>query len=100
VQPLKSLDPETWAGEFVVMLGPFGSGKFTLFNTLGWPRYADVRAGGLAGPRIDQSERGGADGLSSRPHRLRVPVYNFILRLTARENVELVAEIATDRFAD
>jgi putative ABC transport system ATP-binding protein len=81
-------------GEFVVLVGPSGSGKTTLLNIIG----------GLDQATSGQVEVAGNDLLTmneSALTRYRRDVVGFIFQffnlvptLTARENVELVAELA------
>jgi putative ABC transport system ATP-binding protein len=95
VHALRDLDLEIAEGEFVVLLGPSGSGKSTLLNILGG---LDVATSGQASWR--DHELVGADEAALTAYR-RAHVgfvfqfYNLIPSLTVRENVELVAEIAT-----
>ncbi|MDE3074570.1 MAG: ABC transporter ATP-binding protein [Chloroflexota bacterium] len=81
-------------GEFVVILGPSGSGKSTLLNLIG----------GLDRPTAGKVLVAGSDlaGLSAGEladyRRLEVgfvfQFYNLIPSLTARENVQLAAELS------
>jgi len=96
VHALRGIDIDIYRGEFVVLLGPSGSGKSTLLNILGGldtPSSGEARWGehDLAG--ADEAER-------TRFRREHVgfvfQFYNLIPSLTARENVELVTELAAD----
>lgn len=94
VYALRDLDLEIQQGEFVVLLGPSGSGKSTLLNILGG---LDVPSAGRAAWR--DHELTGADEAALTAYRrdhvgFVFQFYNLIPSLTARENVELVAEIA------
>ena len=96
VQALRGVDLELFAGEFVVLLGPSGSGKSTLLNILGG---LDVPTSGQVfyrGEELTEFD----DGALTRYRRdnvgFVVQFYNLIPSLTARENVSLVSEIATD----
>jgi putative ABC transport system ATP-binding protein len=96
VHALRSLDLDIAAGEFVVLLGPSGSGKSTLLNILGG---LDAPTSGRATWRDHELTGAGEAELTAyrRAHIGFVfQFYNLIPSLTARENVELVAEIATD----
>ena len=99
VQALKGVDLEIRPGEFIVMLGPSGSGKSTLLNILGGldtPSAGEVRFLGhdLAGADEDELTR------FRREHVGFVfQFYNLIPSLTARENVALVTDIATNPMA-
>jgi putative ABC transport system ATP-binding protein len=94
VEALRDVDLELRRGEFVVILGPSGSGKSTLLNVLG----------GLDAPTrgsvwfLDHELTGASDDELTRYRREHVgfvfQFYNLIPSLTARENVELVTEIA------
>jgi putative ABC transport system ATP-binding protein len=87
---------EIRAGEFVVLLGPSGSGKSTLLNILGG---LDTPTSGRATWR-DHELTGASEAELTAYRRAHIgfvfQFYNLIPSLTARENVELVAEIATD----
>lgn len=99
VQALRGVDVDLFPGELVVLLGPSGSGKSTLLNILGGldsPSSGEVVCAGRDLVRIGERELA----------RFRREVvgfvfqfYNLIPSLTARENVAIVTEIATDPMA-
>ena len=95
VHALRGVDLEIRAGEFIVLLGPSGSGKSTLLNILGGldtPTTGDVRF-------LEHQLTGAGEAELTRYRREHVgfvfQFYNLIPSLTARENVELVTDIAT-----
>ncbi|MGC4121006.1 MAG: ABC transporter ATP-binding protein [Myxococcales bacterium] len=96
MQALRGVDLDLYEGEFVVLLGPSGSGKSTLLNILGG---LDVPTSGQVRYR-DHDLVGADDRRLTRYRREHVgfvfQFYNLIPSLTARENVALAAEIATD----
>ena len=95
VSALRGLDFDLHGGEFVVILGPSGSGKSTLLNILG----------GLDAPTSGSLSWAGRDlsnpseEVLTRFRREHIgfvfQFYNLIPSLTARENIALVADIAT-----
>ena len=96
VHALRGVDIDLYAGEFVVLLGSSGSGKSTLLNILGGldcPTSGEIVYGGKS---LDM----GDDNALTRFRREHVgfifQFYNLIPSLTARENVELVTDIASD----
>ena len=95
VHALRSVDLELYRGEFVVLLGPSGSGKSTLLNILGG---LDVPTAGRVSLPRPRPDGGATTGPCTRFRREHVgfvfQFYNLIPSLTARENVELVTEIA------
>jgi len=96
VHALRGVDLEVPAGEVVVLLGPSGSGKSTLLNILGG---LDRATSGRAFYRGDELSAM-TDRQLTRYRRDHVgfvfQFYNLMPSLTARENVELVTEIARD----
>lgn len=93
VRALVDVDLEIARGELAVLLGPSGSGKSTLLNILGGldrPTAGDVEFEGASLKAL-------SDQALTRYRRKHVgfifQFYNLIPSLTARENVELVAEI-------
>lgn len=96
VHALRGVDLDLYTGEFVVMLGPSGSGKSTLLNILGG---LDVPTSGVVRYR-DHDLTENSDAALTRYRREHVgfvfQFYNLIPSLTARENVELVTDIARD----
>jgi putative ABC transport system ATP-binding protein len=96
VPALRGVDLDLFSGEFVVILGPSGSGKSTLLNILGG---LDVPSSGIVHYR-DHRLTGADEAALTRYRREHVgfvfQFYNLIAGLTARENVALVADIATD----
>ena len=96
VVALRGVDIELFEGELVVLLGASGSGKSTLLNILGG---LDVCSEGLVTYRGMDMTRASEDELTLyRRHHVGFvfQFYNLLPSLTARENVELVTEIADD----
>jgi putative ABC transport system ATP-binding protein len=96
VHALEHVDFTLHRGELLVLLGASGSGKSTLLNILG----------GLDTPSSGQVQFGEQDLSDANEDELTVyrrrhvgfvfQFYNLIPSLTARENVELVTDIADD----
>jgi putative ABC transport system ATP-binding protein len=96
VRALDGVDFSLHAGEFLVLLGASGSGKSTLLNILGG---LDLPSSGRVFYRDE--ELSDADDETLTHYRRRhvgfvFQFYNLIPSLTARENVELVTDIADD----
>jgi putative ABC transport system ATP-binding protein len=93
---LRGVDFTVEGGELIVLLGPSGSGKSTLLNILGgldrptaghaW--FQDLDLATASDARITQFRRENVGFVFQ--------FYNLIASLTARENVELVTEVARD----
>ena len=98
VHALRGVDLDLYQGEFVVLLGPSGSGKSTLLNILGG---LDVPTEGTVYYQ-DHDLSAYNDAALTRYRREHVgfvfQFYNLIPSLTARENVALVTEIASNPF--
>jgi putative ABC transport system ATP-binding protein len=96
VHALRGVDLDLDRSEFVVILGPSGSGKSTLLNILGG---LDVPSAGTV-TYADHDLTSANEAALTRYRREHVgfvfQFYNLIPSLTARENVALVTEIATD----
>src|SRR6185503_20817940 len=96
VHALAGVDLDLYAGELVVLLGPSGSGKSTLLNILGG---LDHATSGTVRFRDQDLTALDDDGLTAyrRDHVGFVfQFYNLVPSLTARENVNLVTEIARE----
>ena len=94
VPALRSIDLDLNPGELVVILGASGSGKSTLLNILGG---LDAPTSGTVRFRDHDLTGADADALTlfRREHVGFVfQFYNLIPSLTARENVQLVTDIA------
>jgi putative ABC transport system ATP-binding protein len=96
VHALRGIDLDLYKGEFTVMLGASGSGKSTLLNILGG---LDTPTGGhvLYGNR-DLTNATESELTAYRRYHVGFvfQFYNLIPSLTARENVSVVTEIASD----
>lgn len=96
VHALRGVDLEIPKGELVVLLGPSGSGKSTLLNILGGIDRATSGEALFLGDDLVRMD----DRRLTRYRRKHVgfvfQFYNLMPSLTARENVELVAEIAEE----
>jgi putative ABC transport system ATP-binding protein len=94
VQALRGIDFQARKGEFIVILGPSGSGKSTFLNIVGG---LDRASGGEAWFEEHQLTSLSEAELTQyrRDHVGFVfQFYNLVPSLTARENVQLVTEIA------
>ena len=94
VAALRGVDFALGRGELVVLLGPSGSGKSTLLNILGG---LDAPTSGTLRYGDEDLSRSREDALTAYRRRhigFVFQFYNLIPSLTARENVELVADIA------
>ena len=94
VHALREIDLEIAEGELIVLLGPSGSGKSTLLNILGG---LDRATSGEV--RFRERELTALDDRALTAFRRQsvgfiFQFYNLIPSLTARENVDLVREIA------
>jgi putative ABC transport system ATP-binding protein len=94
IAALRGVDLTLYQGELVVFLGPSGSGKSTLLNILGG---LDRPSAGTVHYR--ERELGALDDRALTRYRRDAvgfvfQFYNLIPSLTARENVQLVTEIA------
>jgi putative ABC transport system ATP-binding protein len=96
VQALRAVDIELYRGELLVLLGASGSGKSTLLNILGGP---DVPTSGQVS-FLDHDLTAANQAALTRYRREHVgfvfQFYNLIPSLTARENVAIVTDIATN----
>lgn len=96
VRALDGVDLELYAGELSVLLGPSGSGKSTLLNILGgldhptsgqvW--FRDLELSALGDRKLTQYRRDHVGFVFQ--------FYNLVASLTARENVQLVTDVARD----
>ncbi len=96
VRALNGVDLDLYPREFVVLLGASGSGKSTLLNILGG---LDVPTDGSIGyGPLDLTRATDSDLTEYRRSAVGFvfQFYNLIPSLTARENVELITEIAND----
>ena len=96
VHALRGIDLELYNGEFIVLLGPSGSGKSTLLNILGG---LDVPSdGSITYAQKTLTDYNDASLTLYRRENVGFvfQFYNLIPSLTARENVALITEIASD----
>ncbi len=96
VQALRDLDLDLYRGELLVLLGASGSGKSTLLNILGG---LDTATGGTV--FFEEHDLTSMNERELTQYRrdhvgFVFQFYNLIPSLTARENVALVTDIATD----
>jgi len=96
VHALRGVDLQIRAGETLVLIGPSGSGKSTLLNILGGLDRATSGSARFGGFELT----GASDAALTRYRRRSVgfifQFFNLVPSLTARENVALITEIATD----
>lgn len=96
VDALRGIDLQLLEGEFIVLLGHSGSGKSTLLNIMGGldtPTDGDVL---YRGRNITHFDEGDLTRYRREHVGFVFQFYNLIPSLTARENVELVTDVAED----
>jgi|688.fasta_scaffold57781_4 putative ABC transport system ATP-binding protein len=96
VHALAGVDLDFRQGELVVLLGPSGSGKSTLLNLLGG---LDTPSAGTLlyrGWDLGAADEAGLTQYRREDVGFVFQAYNLIPSLTARENVGLIGELASD----
>ena len=93
VDALSGVDLEIARGELVVLLGPSGSGKTTLLNVIGGIEPATSGTVEVAGVHLADLDDDGRTAYRRDHIGFVFQFFNLIPALTARENVELVAEL-------
>ncbi len=83
-------------GEFCVILGPSGAGKTTVLNMLGGMDTCDEGTILLDGERVSSFSQKRLTTYRRYDVGFVFQFYNLVQNLTARENVELAAEICRD----
>ena len=83
-------------GEFCVILGPSGAGKTTVLNMLGGMDTCDEGTILLDGERVSSFNQKRLTTYRRYDVGFVFQFYNLVQNLTARENVELAAEICRD----
>ena len=83
-------------GEFCVILGPSGAGKTTVLNMLGGMDTCDEGTIMLDGEKVSSFSQKRLTTYRRYDVGFVFQFYNLVQNLTARENVELAAEICRD----
>ena len=94
VYALRETDFVIEEGEFIVVLGPSGSGKSTLLNIIGGMDAPDTGELYYKGERIDGMGEKELGLYRRRAVGFVFQFFNLIPGLTAKENVQLAADIA------
>lgn len=94
VRALRGVDLEIGRGEIVVLLGPSGSGKSTLLNILGGLDRASEGDAWFGEQCLTKMTDRQLTAYRRKHVGFVFQFYNLMPSLTARENVELVTEIA------
>jgi putative ABC transport system ATP-binding protein len=96
VLALRGVDLRIAHGETLVLLGPSGSGKSTLLNILGGLDRATDGQAVFHGRDLVKASDGDLTRYRRRSVGFIFQFFNLSPSLTARENVELITEIADD----
>jgi putative ABC transport system ATP-binding protein len=96
VRALDRVDFALGRGELVVLLGASGSGKSTLLNILGGLDTPTAGSVSFGATSLSEASEDELTDYRRRHVGFVFQFYNLIPSLTARENVELVTEIADD----
>jgi putative ABC transport system ATP-binding protein len=96
VHALRGVDLDLVEGELLVLLGASGSGKSTLLNILGGLDVATAGTLAYRGDDLSSADDGELTAYRRRHVGFVFQFYNLVPSLTARENVELVTDLADD----
>ena len=96
VRALDGVDLDLFEGELVVLLGASGSGKSTLLNILGGLDVLTDGALTYRGEDLTQADEKALTQYRRNAVGFVFQFYNLIPSLTARENVALITEIASN----
>ena len=96
VHALRGVDLSVHEGSMVVLLGPSGSGKSTLLNILGGLDSATSGSAQFHGTELTALDDDGLTEYRRQSIGFVFQFYNLIASLTARENVQLITDIAED----
>jgi putative ABC transport system ATP-binding protein len=94
VHALRGVDFEAERGEFIVILGPSGSGKSTFLNIIGGLDTATSGEAWFEDHQLTSLDEAGLTRYRRDHVGFIFQFYNLVPSLTARENVQLVTEIA------
>jgi len=94
VQALRGVDLDIARGEIIVLLGPSGSGKSTLLNILGGLDRASAGSVLFGGRDLTLASDADLTHYRRKSVGFIFQFFNLMPSLTARENVELITEIA------
>ncbi len=94
VDALRGVDLAIDPGQFVVILGPSGSGKTTLLNVIGGIEPATRGTVRVAGQDVTAAGNGDLTDYRRKTVGFVFQFFNLVPTLTARENVQLVGELA------
>jgi len=94
VQALRGVDFHAASGEFLVILGPSGSGKSTFLNIVGGLDSATSGEAWFQDHELTSLDERGLTRYRRDHVGFVFQFYNLVPSLTARENVQLVTEIA------
>lgn len=94
VHALRGVDFEAPRGEFIVILGPSGSGKSTFLNIIGGLDSATSGEAWFEDHQLTALDEAGLTRYRRDHVGFIFQFYNLVPSLTARENVQLVTEIA------
>ena len=95
VRALRDVSLEIPKGELVVLLGPSASGKTTLLNQIG--ALEEPTSGAVEAEGVTLNELGDKERTAYRLNSIGFvfQFYNLVPTLTAKENVALIAELAS-----
>lgn len=94
VHALRGVDFQANCGEFIVILGPSGSGKSTFLNIVGGLDTATAGEAWFEDHELTALDERGLTQYRRDHVGFVFQFYNLVPSLTARENVQLVTEIA------
>lgn len=94
VHALRGVDFQATRGEFIVILGPSGSGKSTFLNIIGGLDTATAGEAWFEDHELTALDERGLTRYRRDHVGFVFQFYNLVPSLTARENVQLVTEIA------